>query len=723
MKMRKNKKKMLASTQILILISFSFAISFILNASLTGAIPSNAPTGGGAKITNVFSHAAKGEVLGKKATSFIFEGDTYMYDSRAGGYITDSFEVSGENPLNEVPKEATSVNYEFATKGLTGAGNALIQGLFWASVLSLGVKMLGGLFGLKKETESALIKSIYAGGLTFAGTKWAINQFAGGKTTLGFLNKPLSAGQVGFGAAVIVSVIVFLALYKKEKVKVVSFQCLPWEPQLGGQRCDECNKDPFRPCSEYRCKSLGQACELVNKGTDKEQCIWKSKFDVNSPKITPWNEPLNSGLSYVPMLTRPTALGTRIVKGTNGCLDAFTPLQFGIMTDEPAQCKLDYVTKNYSELQFYFGGSNYYEKNHTQKMKLPSPVDENGNIAPLFKNDGTFQLWVQCQDANGNKNDDGNRNEDFYVIEFCVDKSPDTTEPVIEKFSIESGSAVQYKVDNLSIDAFVNEPATCKWSRQDKSYDSMENTMNCADSVEQINADLAYTCSGKLTGIEDRKNNDFYFRCRDNAGNTNVQSKKLVLRGSQSLNIIDIKPNGTITGSTSTIPVQIELTTDDGADEGKATCYYNSSLTTGFSEMFETNNYVHKQVQDLITGNYNYQFRCIDAGGNLAEANATFSVFVDKNSPEVTRTYRDNALKIVTNEDADCSYSLQNCNFELAKGINMEYMNINVRNQLFAPWTNGATYYIKCTDKYGNQPLPNECSVVVSPRGLTNSTG
>ena len=40
-----------------------------------------------------------------------------------------------------------------------------------------------------------------------------------------------------------------------------------------------------------------------------------------------------------------------------------------------------------------------------------------------------------------------------------------------------------------------------------------------------------------------------------------------------------------------------------------------------FVAMFETNSFEHGQPLDLGSGNYEYFFRCIDAGGNAAETN------------------------------------------------------------------------------------------------------
>lgn len=612
-------------------------------------------------------------------------------------------------------KRIGSGYYQKGPFGVGGTSNFfygnLLQGVMLAASVAGVIMLIGQLAGLDEELTTSLAVSSAAGIIGGKALYGLFGKGIPGKAgAQGLFGKGLTPGY-GFAIGVGIAVIVFLIMYKKEKIKEIVFQCLPWQPPTGGANCDKCNQDSQQPCSEYRCKSLGQACDLVNKGTVKEQCVWISRNDVNSPTITPLLSALNTGFSYKPLVARPTALGTRIVKGQEGCLEAFTPLTFGLQTNEPAQCKIDYEIKNYSEMQFYFGESNYYLINHTQNMRLPSPKTDAGETAPLFKNDGTFNLYVRCQDANGNVN------EDAYTVEFCVNKGPDATPPRIEGTSIISGSPVRYQVDTTPITLFVNEPAQCKWSRQDRTYDNMENSMTCADSARLINAQLTYECQTNLTGITDREDNNFFFRCRDGSGNTNVESEHIVLKGSQPLNILEVKPNGTIYGSTLIVPVTLEVLTDDGSSEGVAKCYYNGTYTIGYEEMSDTDDFNHKQTQDLISGDYKYQFRCIDAGGNVANSETSFNVFVDKQAPIVTRTYRDTALKIVTNEDAECSYSLQSCNFNLAEGIKMEYSNVKVKNALYAPWKSQQTYYIKCTDKYGNQPAPNECSVIISPRG------
>src|SRR3989344_2062171 len=317
-----------------------------------------------------------------------------------GGIGLGNPEVAGGGTGQFSVRGIASGKYTFGVNGATGqALGYLAQGLLWGAGVAMLVQFLGPMFGLSKENTNALstaaiIVGVGAGVAKIIAKQW----FTGNTATL----------QWTFGLSFIaITAIVFILMYKDTKKHIVNVQCLPWEPQLGGAKCDDCNKDPLRPCSEYRCKSLGQACDIVNKGTAKEQCVWISKGDVNSPTITPWDEPLTRDLKYTPLApksTRPTALGVQIIgKGENkNCLPAYTPLQFGVTTNEPAQCKWGLSsTENYTGSMYFMEEGNYYVTNHTLKFKMPSPKDQDGNTQPYFQNDGTFNYYLRCQDANG----------------------------------------------------------------------------------------------------------------------------------------------------------------------------------------------------------------------------------------------------------------------------------------------------------------------------------
>jgi len=651
----------------------------------------------------------------------------------AGGYV----KYEGGEKYKIYDKKGTTIGEltqnEFGSAqklGLTSdafqwnvLGEHLIKGLGWAVTVFGAAYMIGNAAGLQKDQTLAMSAALAAGVFAFKATV-GIAEAAkiGQQAALGSLKSAQIAG-VGIGLAV--AAIVFAALYKEESTRKVTFTCLPWEPPVGGKDCEKCNNDKFRPCTEYRCRSLGQACQIVNKGTSEEKCAWINPKDVSSPIITPMESALYPlGLKYSPLgATRPGARGVKIIneKNPNKCLAPFTPLKFGITTDEPTQCKIDYEhTNSFANMSFYFGETNLYSYNHTQQLKLPGPdaFDEAGQeIAPILKNDGTMTFYVRCQDANGNYN------VDEYVVEFCVDKGPDTTPPIIQSSSIASGSYIGYKTDSTNIEIYVNEPAECRWSKESKSFEQMENTMECAKTPREINAIMTYTCAGNLTGIKDKESNKFYFRCKDqptkpeNERNVMVQSYELEIKGTVPLGILSISPNGTITGSTTTVNVDLEVVTDDGAEEGKAICYFSPTENDkDYIQMFETNSFKHKQSLSLTTGIYKYYVKCVDAGGNSATNSTMFIVWVDKDAPKVTRIYKEEetGLKIVTDEEAECRYSLNDCNFVISEGLPLVYSNPSIKWIHYAEWKPNVVYYIKCIDKYGNEPNPNECSVIAS---------
>ena len=637
----------------------------------------------------------------------------YTYKDASGSTQTTTLTKEGTDQVKtEISNQGGTLN---SAANAANIGKGLFEGVIWAAAVFGLTQMLAGAFGASDNLKNALSVSLAVGVLVWKGVS-TLNQ-----------GSKFWSGGGAIIAGLVAAAVVFFLMYKEEKQRVITFSCDPYQPPLGGKQCEECNKYPFKPCSIYRCKSLGQACELLNVGTANESCAWVSKFDTTSPIISTWKDALYPvNLQYNPDTSRPSGLGSTIIKtnGTTRCLDAFTPLKFGITTNEPSQCKIDYVhTNNYANMTFMFGESNLFLYNHSQSMKLPAP-DTSTNLSgsPSLFNDGTYILYVRCIDANGNQN------VDEYTFKFCVDKSPDTTPPVVVSTSIVSGSPVQFNVSNVPIQVYTNEPATCRWSRMNKDYIDMEYNMSCSNSIMKVNSDLVYACTSNLTGIVDKQTNSFYFRCKDNPTkadkdrNVMSQSYPLIIRGSQSLNIVNSGPNSTIYGSTDVTTVNLTVETDDGSDSGKALCYYSTSGNNGdYVLMYETNNSVrHVQQLDLNPGTYTYYYRCIDAGGNRAETNTTFTVFVDKAMPLVTRVYKDNpdALKVVTDEDAECAYSLTSCNFNFDEGTKMIYNPVDVKNALFAQWKDNAVYYIKCRDQYGNEPSPNQCNIVVSAAKL-----
>ncbi|MDP2926291.1 MAG: hypothetical protein Q8N99_07980 [Nanoarchaeota archaeon] len=526
-----------------------------------------------------------------------------------------------------------------------------------------------------------------------------------------------SLGQLGSTIlGLSVATIIFLATYKKKSQEIAEFECLPWEAPIGGEDCELCNK--FKDCSEYTCKSLGQACEIENKGTKEQKCFWKNPQDVNSPVIE--FKKVNKDHKFKPdPAIRPPDTGVKITLTNANCLKAYTPLEFEFITDEPSQCKIDYnLTKGkegYETMSFFVGGNNLYTYNHSEKLSLPGPDAINAE-APELKNNGEYKLFIRCKDANGNIN------ENSFSVSFCVDKGPDTTPPIIEGASIPSGKPVQFNKSNLYLEIYVNEPSECKWSKTDRAFKNMENKMECDMHVWEMNSNYVYTCRTNLTGIESRKDNSYYFRCKDKPWaqegdrNENRESYQYIVVGTQPLNIMYVGPAGKISGATDYIPVYLNVLTDNGYKDGESLCYYYQGKPINDEDyilFLETGQSNHTQRQDLAKGNYTYYYKCVDLGGNAEYNKTNFIVESDKQSPVITRVYKDSGeLKIMTSEPADCSYSNKDCNFEIDSGIKMSSIDYISHS---SEWSINTNLYIRCKDKYDNQPNPNVCSIIVRP--------
>lgn len=525
---------------------------------------------------------------------------------------------------------------------------------------------------------------------------------------------------ISLGIALFVTFIVSL-ISKETRYELYSLQCDPWQAEVGGSNCARCN-DGEIPCTEYRCKSLGQACEIVNKGTKEELCAWTSKSDISDPVLTAWNETLTEGYVYTPdKATSPPDKGVKIIEAANpgSCISVSKPLTFGVISNEPASCKIDAIRQtSFKDMRFYMGSSPTLKYNHSQTINLIDLDWIKSKDASLYQNENV-NLYVRCQDANGNAN------VATFVFNFCVQPGPDTTAPQIKGTSILNGMPVAFGQTDVSLDVYLSEPSECKWSIADRVYDDMENTMTCDPVPTEFKIGMTHTCKTTLTGLKDRQENVFYFRCKDHPElpeaerNVNQQSYKFTLIGTQELIINKILPESgsTIRDARNTIPVNLEVETGAGFNKGVATCYYSSiNEESRFVKFFKTGSYTHTQELALTEGDYTYYIKCLDLGGNSARGEVSFRVEADNVAPKVVRVYKDNTeLKIITNENAQCVYDLKDCTYLFPEDSETKFSTFD--NMIHSiPWDPDlGVYYIKCKDAFGNQPAPNSCTIILRP--------
>ena len=526
------------------------------------------------------------------------------------------------------------------------------------------------------------------------------------------------------GIGIVVGVVVTLFTSSTTEQGTVVYYCNQWQPITGGKNCELCNNKEV-PCSEYQCKSLGQACNFVQSDPENKGepfCYWENPDDIDAPIIKPNSDVLTVGYTYSdPEAVSPPDKGVKInTNKGDGCLSPFSKVTFGVTINEAAKCKIGFDKQtSYDNMGIFMGGTDFPRFNHTQTLMIPE-------INQTVGKDNFVSVSVRCQDLNGNSNPSN------FVFEMCVQKGPDTTAPIIYETSIVNGAKVPFGVANANVNFYVNEPANCRWSFADRDYDKMENNMTCATEGSQMNLRLSYTCSANLTGIKTAEKTSYYVKCQDLSpqNNTNkdyyLKPEGYTLQGSRALVITEASPNATtIYDSTSPASVTFNAKTLGGTQDGKAMCFYREVGSTGLYTQFDNSDYssnTHSTIVPFENGEHSYSIKCNDRGGNSDTQIINFNVSIDNKEPLIARAYyEDNQLKIITNEKAECVYSTSidtACKYNFEDGVSItSYDQINH----LAEWNTDEDLYIKCQDVYGNQPAkPNECSIILRAQNRNN---
>ncbi len=657
--------------------------------------------------------------LGVSASSRITERNRYL---EANKRLKDGKSYGDYNGKEWVKNEDGQwIEYKVSISSkLLDTGWILVKNAGYAAGIYGLTRWVTGLAGGNEELVDSLSLSL-AGGF-FAG-KTALDLFGSEGGIWAEWLGPWAGVGIGLG----VSIGIFLLTYKKTDQEVVIFECMPWDANTGGENCELCNKQGMLPCSEYQCRSLGQSCELINKGTTEERCAWVNRNDIEAPIIKPDSNVLDAGHKYVPDNSiSPPDRGVEIVSQEK-CLEAFDPFSFGIGLNEPAKCKFDDVRRDsFDEMRFFFsnGISRY---NHSRIISQPSFESlEAENIT--LENGGNFEIFVRCQDSNKNTNTAN------FVFKYCVDDGPDATPPRIigtNLFPDEDGVfPVAYNQSSIGLELYTNEPAECRWTRgTDKGFGTMEGTMECDKNVFEMNAQMLYKCSTELSGFEKIKENKFFFRCKDKplaseGRNVNREGFPLTILSTRPLLIDEVGPSGVVKGASETVEVVLTAETSAGYDRGFATCYYSESCwkeggSKDFYEKFyyegeEEVAYSHEQKDLRVTeGFYECSIKCVDLAGNSDTKETNYTIETDTESPRIVRAYHDESyLRLTTNENAECVYGIKECSYEFVDANKVRTIN---GIEHFLDWDSEKTYYVKCKDDFGNEPFPDECSIVVSP--------
>ena len=381
--------------------------------------------------------------------------------------------------------------------------------------------------------------------------------------------------------------------------------------------------------------SLGQNCRWIpeNEGSNRTSCIAVLVNDVTWPIISPWPEALTAGYNIAGF-----AGGYEITPAAEG----YSLITFGILTNEPAQCR--YAEEpgiKYDAMALSFGDVYIEEKHMLTLTAMPNQLNE---------------IYIKCKDANGNANDAD------YFIKFNAKGGKDLTPPMIIESSIKNSAIIAG--DSTPLTLAINEPAFCRYSSSDMEYEKMGSGMVCNSDSSSASAAATFSCTAVLSAKEGT--NEYFFRCKDTKGNVNQESFILNLVGSGKLTITSTSPSGEIDFN----EVIIEATTEGGSNKGVAACSY--TLEGATNEFENTNSNTHSsKLPQLKKGSYNIPISCKDNVGNAVSSTIAFKVTRDTTPPNLMFLYKQDSTLILTMDEASaCEYSTKD--FSFGSGNKME---------------------------------------------------
>ncbi len=492
----------------------------------------------------------------------------------------------------------------------------------------------------------------------------------------------------------------------------MQYSCESWQPPKRGE-CEVCNDD-VRPCSEYRCKSLGQNCHYFIENGEPGYCA--SVNDIWSAQITPWQEILTPGNKYTSVQRN----GFRIEDSMIGGVAAWQSLTFGIVTDKPATCRIDFEhTKDYSEMKYeMFSPINpdtgKADGTH-HAVQLNSFAGKGSPTTIGLVQGEENEYYIRCM------NFAGQINEAEFAVQVPVKAGPDLTPPELRRFEPATGSYLKQGTNSTDIVLYLNEPAECRFDYEydvfsgKEGYEQLRYEMFCLNFPNSAYLG-EWMCMARLENLTLSENN-LYFRCKDQPDleetanyprNVNFVSENYKLKiCSSGLEISLLNSNTVIEEKKFTLSVSTS------GCLGDAVCSFRmKNYSEMFSQFLNTGGKVHSQLLMLPQGEHEIEVSCEDEAKNVANKTFSFNVYFDDVAPQVLRVMNlDGKIILKTDEPAECIYETNKtlgCNMDFPSQITSYLSDEHSFNSNILE-----VYFIRCRDKKLNA-FPT-CSTIVKP--------
>ncbi len=169
--------------------------------------------------------------------------------------------------------------------------------------------------------------------------------------------------------------------------------CSVYNPPKNYDDCSRCAEDPFKPCTLYRCKSLGKGCIFEE---DNNTCSAESRDN-----IAPSFYLDNSTMVDYQIVQDNLVLHLNNYEGYSIIPDVkpYTLLKLKLISDEPTQCKFDFMPALMADLPndylpaLWFGDMEY-NTSHTIKIRVPPRVSVPGKLMDLLNLTSISDLYT-----------------------------------------------------------------------------------------------------------------------------------------------------------------------------------------------------------------------------------------------------------------------------------------------------------------------------------------
>lgn len=583
---------------------------------------------------------------------------------------------------------------------------------------------------------------------------------------------------------------------KQDDIKTLNVAiCNLWDSPDGGLSCNMCNSGES-PCSEYKCMSLGKECiyseekgigkcekadnsitekpkihipkeSIKPKYTFEETTLSINDMEIEGIKINEKLKPyqmiefrIDSSsetickMSYLP--------DTKIISGIRISEKGFSN-NHSISLRVPPQPKipsnlLDLLNSSNSKgiignllsikdsintiensglkniLTSIFGNELFKENEEKLSgfVKLFTTdiprIRESLDIVMSKTEENSYYMFFSCQDKKGQES-----TKPFFFEVSIESFEDDEKAPILIGSIPENDTLFAYDDESIQTELYFDEPAECRYAKEDIEYSEMKNILKCVDSIYDYSNRFggSYQCKDEINLTDDMLN--IFIRCRDNP--QKIEEKEFAISYSNiSKNISYLRMSGLgeieneiIETSSKEILIEHHMdemnecilsyspgvrvpgncSLSDNRSLGLYSCKFNMTILDEVPEIENTSN------TSYDSSNISVSLLCNKKANYTQNENTKSAIYhLERSEPiealdfgpkdEIHTTRPLLYLETSPSKNVECGYYK-----ELALGISR--MN-NIEQFKFSKVLDDAeegdnTYYVYCSDEYGNELL------------------